>query len=109
MAWLLRRGEVLASLELAEGLLGRARGFAGHEHERAALLLAPAHAAHSIGVRCPLDVAYLDKELRVLATTRLAPFRVAMPRRGAASILEVEAGAFERWRLAPGDALEVQR
>jgi uncharacterized membrane protein (UPF0127 family) len=107
MGWLLRSGEVLASVEIASGLFGRARGFAGHEEERGALLVTNSRTAHTIGVRCALDVAYLDEELRVLATTELAPFRVALPRRGTAALLEVQAGAFDRWRLSAGDHLEV--
>lgn len=108
MAWLLRDGEVLASLEVARDARSRLRGFAGHESERAALMLVPAKVAHSIGTHSRLDVAYLDRDLHVLGTTGLEPFRIARPRRGSAAVLLVEQGAFERWRLSVGDKLEVK-
>ncbi len=109
MAWLLRRGEVLASLEVASDTRARLRGFAGHEDERAALLIAPGHTAHSLGSHAALDVAYLDRELTVRATTGLRPFRIARPRPRSAALLLVERGAFSRWGLSVGDQLEVKR
>jgi hypothetical protein len=108
MAWLLRQGEVLASLEVAETPLDRARGFAGRNHHDRALLLTPLRIAHTVGVRFPLDVAYLDADLVVLSTRRMAPFRVGRPRRRVHAVLEVDAGAFERWHLRAGDRLEIE-
>ncbi|HLI14461.1 MAG TPA: DUF192 domain-containing protein [Acidimicrobiales bacterium] len=108
MAWLLRSGQVLASVELASSPLERARGFIGRADARCAVLLRPSRTAHTLGVRVPLDVAFLDEHLVVLATVRMAPFRLGLPRRGAAAVLEVPAGAFERWGLVPGDRLEVR-
>ncbi|HUZ20608.1 MAG TPA: DUF192 domain-containing protein [Acidimicrobiales bacterium] len=108
MAWLLRRGEVLASLELAESPIARARGFLGHDPCDGALLIKTPLGAHTLGVRIPLDVAYLDADLVVVSTRRMAPNRIGLPRRGVHAVLEAEAGAFERWRLRPGDALSVE-
>jgi uncharacterized membrane protein (UPF0127 family) len=108
MAWLLRQGEVLASVDVASATLERVRGFAGREAGNGALLLAPARTAHTIGAHRPLDVAHLDSTLKVLSMTRLAPLRVARPHRHGVAVLLVEAGAFERWRLQVGDQLEVK-
>ena len=107
MAWLLRRGEVLASLELVHSPIARVRGYVGRDHEHGALLFAPCRLAHSIGSHAPLDVAYLDDEYVVVALTRLRVNRIARPRRGCSSVLEVEAGAFDRWGLRLGDTLEI--
>jgi uncharacterized membrane protein (UPF0127 family) len=106
--WLLRGGDVLASGEVAESLADRARGLLGHKHYDGALLLMRTRSVHTAGMRFPVDVAFLDKELRVLATTRLRTWSVALPRRGAAHVLEAQAGAFERWRLKPGDQVEIR-
>ena len=106
--WLLRGGDVLASAEVAESFADRARGLLGHAHYDGALLLFGTRAVHTAGMRFPLDVAFLDKDLHVLATTTLRTWSVALPRRGAAHVLEAQAGAFERWRLATGDQVEIR-
>jgi hypothetical protein len=108
MAWLLRRGEVLASLEVASGPFARVRGFAGRDRHDAALLLRPMRIPHTVGVRTAVDVAYLDADLVVVSTSRLSPFRVGLPRRRAHAVLEADAGAFERWQLRCGDHLEIE-
>jgi hypothetical protein len=105
--WLLRDGEVLASLEVADRLASRTRGLLGRSHLEGALLLRPAASVHTFGMRFPLDVAYLDGTLTVLETCRMGRWRLGMPRTGARAVLEAEAGAFERWDLRPGDRLEV--
>jgi uncharacterized membrane protein (UPF0127 family) len=108
MAWLVREGEVLASLELADGLAARVRGLLGRDGCEGALLLMGTRTVHSVGMRFALDVAFLDRELRVLGVTTLPPWRLARWRPRTRAVLEAEAGAFERWRLRPGDRLEVK-
>lgn len=106
--WLLRGGDVLASAEVAEGLPDRLRGLIGHHHYDGALVLIRTRSVHSAGVRFPLDVAFLDRELRVVSIARLRRWRVAMPRRGGCHVLEAEAGTFERWQLKIGDQVEIR-
>jgi uncharacterized membrane protein (UPF0127 family) len=105
--WLLRDGEVLASLEVADRVTARTRGLLGRTSVEGALLLRPAAAVHTLGMRFPIDVAYCDASLVVLETCRMDPWRLGRPRPAARAVLEAEAGAFERWRLLPGDRLEV--
>ena len=104
---MLRDGEVLASLERADTPQARARGLLGRDGLEGALLLAPASAVHTIGMRFPIDVAYCDRELTVLDVVTMPCWRVGLPRPSARAVIEAEAGAFERWRLRPGDRLEV--
>jgi uncharacterized membrane protein (UPF0127 family) len=106
VAWLLRDGEVLASLEVADDRARRRRGLLGRDGIEGALLLVPARSVHSIGMRFPLDVAWLDADLHVLRTTRLGPNRMTRPLLRSACVLEAEAGAFARWTLQVGDQLE---
>ena len=109
MPWLLRDGEVLASLEVADGARTRARGLMGRSSFEGAILLKPAMQVHTVGMRFAIDVAFLDRELRVVDVVRtMRPRRLGRPRFGARSVLEAEAGAFERWNLQVGDELEVQ-
>ena len=106
MAWLLRDGEVLASLEVADRRATRRKGLLGRDGIDGALLLVPARSVHSFGMRFPIDVAWLDADLTVLRTVRLARNRMTRPVLSAHSVLEAEAGCFARWRLQPGDHLE---
>ncbi|MHB1987621.1 MAG: DUF192 domain-containing protein [Acidimicrobiales bacterium] len=109
MAWLLRDGQVLASLEIAESFWARARGLGGHSSGDGGMLLEHSKTAHSLGARFAIDVAWLDGDRTVIATARLRRLSVALPRFRAQSVLEAEAGAFGRWQLAVGDRLEIKR
>ncbi|MGH9212292.1 MAG: DUF192 domain-containing protein [Acidimicrobiales bacterium] len=108
MAWLLREGEVLASLEIARGRRDRARGLLGRDGIEGALLLEPARSVHTLGMRFPIDVAFCDGDLVVLRVLRMQRHRVALPVWRASAVIEAEAGCFARWQLRPGDQLEVK-
>ncbi len=108
MAWLLRDGQVLASLEIADTFLARNKGLLGRSGTAGAMLLTRTRGVHSIGMRFAVDVAFLDKDLVVVDTVALRRHSVARPRLSARSVLEAEAGAFERWGLRTGDRLEVR-
>lgn len=107
-AWLLCDGTVLASLDVCENLVDRSRGLLGRNGYDRAMLLPRTRSVHTMGLRFAVDVAFLDQELAVLATVRLVPWRVSVPRRGGRSVLEAPAGSFERWGLRPGHRLEVR-
>jgi hypothetical protein len=108
MAWLLRDGEVLASVEVASSLAARSRGLLGKKSYEGALLLRHTRSVHTIGMRFAIDVAFLTNDLRVVATTTVGRQRLAMPHKGGRCVLEAEAGAFARWQLLPGDQLELK-
>ena len=106
--WLLRDGEVLAALEVAEDFRDRSRGLLGRDGIDGALLLRPARSVHTLGMKFAIDVAFCDRDLTVLRTVCLPPGRVTRPSLRRGCVLEAESGAFERWRLRPGDQLEVR-
>jgi uncharacterized membrane protein (UPF0127 family) len=109
MAWLLRGGDVLASLEVADGMRARSRGLMGRSSFDGAILLKPAMQVHTMRMRFPIDVAFCDRDLRVLECVHgMSPWRLGKPRFGARVVIEAEAGSFERWGLCAGDELEVQ-
>lgn len=107
--WLLRDDKVLASLDIADSPRLRARGLLGADGIDGALLLRPARAIHTLGMRFPIDVAYCDADLVVLRTHRMAPHRIGRPCVKARAVIEAEAGAFEHWGVAPGVQLEVRQ
>jgi uncharacterized membrane protein (UPF0127 family) len=108
VAWLLRDGEVLASLEVAEDRRARTRGLRGRDGVDGGLLLRPARSVHTIGMRFPIDVAFCDADLRVIRTVTMARHRVSRPVWRARAVIEADAGSFARWNLQPGDGLEVK-
>jgi hypothetical protein len=104
----LREGEVLATLEVADSFADRVRGLLGRDGIDGALLLHPARSVHTLGMRFPIDVAFCDPDLVVITTRCLERHRVCLPRVRARSVVEAEAGAFERWHLRVGDQLEIK-
>jgi uncharacterized membrane protein (UPF0127 family) len=108
MAWLIRRGDVLASVEVARSRRARRKGLLGRDGVEGALLLQPASSVHTIGMRFPIDVAFLDQAGVVVRMVRMQPHRVGRPTPRARSVVEAEAGTFARWDLRVGDVLEVR-
>ena len=106
-AWLVRDGEVLASLVVADSYASRAKGLLGKESLEGALLITRTASVHTIGMRIRIDIAFLDAKGEVGAVLQdVAPWRITRRRRSACAVLEAEAGAFARWNLAKGDFLE---
>lgn len=106
MGWLMRDGEVLASLEVADTRRSRRRGLLGRDGIEGVLLLVPARSVHTLGMRFPIDVAWCDADLRVLRVAQLRPHRLSRPVARARSVIEAEVGSFARWGLTVGDVLE---
>ena len=61
MAWLVRDGTVLASVEVARSRAARRKGLLGRDGIDGALLLTPARSVHTLGMRFDIDVAFLDR------------------------------------------------
>ncbi len=108
MHWLLRDGDVLAAVEVADGLAARSRGLLGRSGYDGAMVLPKTKAVHTAGMRFALDVAFCDDDWVVLDVARLRPWRITRPRMRSRSVLEAEAGAFDRWGLRVGDRLELR-
>jgi uncharacterized membrane protein (UPF0127 family) len=84
------------------GLLGRAELAAGE-----GLLLRPSPSIHTWFMRFPIDVVFLDGELRVLDVRhRVRPWRMA-GRRGARAVLELAAGEARRLDIPAGSRLRL--
>ena len=108
VAWLVCDGRVLASAELADDRSTRRRGLLGRDGVEGAMVITRCRWVHTIGMRFPLDVAYLDAEGVVLKTLRMSRHRMGVPVLNATTVIEAEAGAFGRWGLHVGDAIEIR-
>ena len=104
--WLLRDGEVVCALEMAENPAERS-ALRGRRSCTGALHVQGARSVHTAGMTFPVDVAFLSSDLTVLQVARLKPWRFALGGRGARSVVTTEAGALERWGVQVGDQLEV--
>ena len=108
MAWLVRGDDVLCAVEVAETSAERLRGLLGRDRLEGALLLPRCRSVHTLGMRFAIDVAFLGRRGRVVALVApMRRWRVGRTRFRASSVLEAEAGQFDRWGLAVGDVLEV--
>ncbi|MFF9621709.1 DUF192 domain-containing protein [Streptomyces griseosporeus] len=96
------RGVAEVPLEIAASYRARTKGLLGRESVDGALLLSPANSVHTFRMRMPIDVAYLDRRLRVIAVRTMQPGRLGMPRLRARHVLEAGAGAMAEWGLRAG-------
>lgn len=108
MAWLVSDAKVLASVEVARDRRTRGRGLLGRDGLEGAFLIERCRWVHTIGMRFPLDVAYLDADGVVVKTLRMHRHRMGIPVWKATSVLEAEAGAFARWGVHVGDKIELR-
>ncbi|WP_306189563.1 MULTISPECIES: DUF192 domain-containing protein [unclassified Streptomyces] len=99
---------VVVPLELATSYRARTKGLLGRDAVDGAVLLSPAGSVHTFGMRIPIDVAYLDRGLRVLTVRTMKPGRLGLPRLRSRHVLEAEAGAMAGWGLRAGAQVEVR-
>lgn len=83
------------------GLLGRSGLGTGE-----GMLFPRTTSVHTMFMRFPIDVVFLDAELRVLAVREAVPAWRAVKERGAKATLELGAGEAARAGISPGEVLE---
>ncbi|WKD32856.1 DUF192 domain-containing protein [Streptomyces xanthophaeus] len=94
-------------LEVAASYRARTRGLLGRDGIDGAMLLTPAASVHTFRMRFAIDVAYLDRDLGVLAVVTMAPGRLGLPRLRSRHVLESAAGAMAGWGLRAGTRIKV--
>ncbi|WP_328438767.1 DUF192 domain-containing protein [Streptomyces sp. NBC_00444] len=97
-----RADAVSVPLEIAASYRARTKGLLGRDAIDGAMLLSPANSVHTFRMRIPIDVAYLDRHLEVIAVTTMKPGRLGMPRLRARHVVEAEAGVMAGWGLRVG-------
>ena len=107
------RGTVILSrVERAAGFWERLVGLIGRKSlpSGEGLWIDPCNGIHTFGMRFPLDVLVLDETGRVLRIlTKLGPWRVSLPVRGARSAVEMAAGTLTRTDLSVSDLVAWER
>ncbi|MFB7500297.1 DUF192 domain-containing protein [Streptomyces sp. NPDC056161] len=101
------RGEVSVPLEIAASYRARTRGLLGRDAVNGAIMLSPAVSVHTFGMRIPIDVAYLDRRLNVIAVRTMKPGRLGLPRLRSRHVLEAEAGVMAGWGVRVGGMVEI--
>jgi len=90
-------------LERVVGLLGRASLEAGE-----ALVFPRCRAIHTVGMRFPIDVMFIDQAWRVVALNpSVPPGRLLGPIRSAWGTIEMASGAIQRCQLNVGEQLDL--
>lgn len=108
MATLLCEGRAVAPVRVAASRRARYRGLLGEDSIERALLLLRTNGVHTIGMRFPIDVAYLSKDMRVVAVVHMKPNRWSRNRFTARHTLEVAPGVLEEWEITRGARLGIQ-
>jgi uncharacterized protein len=108
MPWLVRGDEVLAAADVAVTRRQRRQGLIGRPRLEGVLVLRPCRQVHTFRMSFPVDVAFCDRDGFVLHVVTLAPRRVSRLVPRAYFAIEANAGSFERWKLEPGDLVEVR-
>lgn len=102
---------VTLGVEVAGSIRQRLRGWLGRKQappERG-LWIVPCDAVHTVAMRFPIDLVFVDgggRVLRIDAAVRPWRVRVCL---GAHSVIELAAGQAARLGLAAGDCLERRR
>ena len=85
------------------GLLNR-----GHFEQGEGLLFDRCYGIHTFGMRFPIDVLFLDKDLRVIrAVKALPPYRTSIVKK-AVYVLELPVGALETSHTEEGDQIQIR-
>ncbi|GAA5208693.1 hypothetical protein GCM10023323_29230 [Streptomyces thinghirensis] len=74
----------------------------GRDSVEGAILLSPANSVHTLRMRMPIDVAYLDRRFVVIAVRTMRAGRIGLPRLRSRHVLEAEAGAMAEWGVKAG-------
>jgi len=101
------RSAVALEVDVAASRAARRRGLLGRESLGATegLLLSPCKAVHTVGMRFPIDVIFIDRDGRaVRIVPALAPWRIAMSAR-AKAVIELAAGQAAASDIRVGDLL----
>jgi uncharacterized protein len=98
------------NLVVAGTLLARMKGLLGRDSlpNGEGLLIKPCMGIHTFGMKCSLDIVFLNRENRVVAVKRnVPPNRMSRIYLSARSVLELPAGTLEGTQVTMGDRVSI--
>ena len=101
---------VVQRCELADRFFSRFRGLLGRRGlpPGEGLLLSPSSSVHTMFMRFPIDVVFLDRGLQVVGVSaEVRPWRLA-GRRGTRHVLELAAGEAQARGIRTGERLSLE-
>lgn len=104
-----REAEVASRITLCESTADRTRGLLGTRRLDPGHVywIRPCNSIHTFFMLMTIDVAFVDADLKVIKLIpSMTPFRVCLPVRSAAGVLEGAEGMIEAGRLHTGDQLQ---
>lgn len=105
-----RNGKQLSSnVRTATGVVSRMKGLLGKKElgKGESLLIKPCKSVHTIGMRFPIDIVFLDKGNNVITLRTLPPNRITGIYLKAVSVLELKAGTLTATDTRLGDRLAI--
>lgn len=104
-----RQLEVLCKVETAEAFIDRLKGLLGREslETGSGLLIKPCNSIHCFFMRFPIDVAFVDRDHKVIMVIPgMKPFSASPIVPGSKYVIEANAGEFDG-KLDKGDTVEI--
>src|SRR5437660_7103067 len=107
-----RQAHLATALAVANTHWSRLRGLLGlgtdDFRNGSGLWIVPCHGVHTLGMGFPIDVVYLDDQMRVIhVQPELQPWRFAPVRRRATSVLELPSHTAAQTKTAVGDTIDI--
>ena len=106
------KGTILGErIDVAESSLSRMVGLLGKSSLAPAtgLLIMPSQAVHSVGMRFPIDVLFLDRHWKVVhAQPSLVPYRITGVHWKARCVLELPSGSIAESCTSVGDEVQIE-
>jgi uncharacterized membrane protein (UPF0127 family) len=106
-----RGSELGKRVEVADNFWTRFRGLMlrGGLEPDGGLVIEPCSSIHTMWMRFPIDVLYMDKEHRVVrADAAMPPWRIGPLRPGSHYVIELPAGTIAASGTQPGDTLRLE-
>lgn len=103
--------ELAQTLAVADTFFARLKGLLGKRKlaPGEGLWIKPCSSVHTFGMRFSIDVAFLDRDMQVVAVAKtLRPNRVSPFCLKACSVLELPAGTLDASVTVVGDRIEIQ-
>jgi hypothetical protein len=105
---LVSEARVLASADVASSSRERRKGLRGRDSVDGAFVIPDCKWVHTLGMKVPIDVAFVDEAGVVVKIVRMRRWRLGAPVPKATWLIEAATGAFERWGLSIGDVVELR-